>query len=128
MEKIVLMVEFNVKMKNKTYFLYLRYFATGEGITDSCGVVLETTKNKAIEKFLRQGMLKSLTDEKHIQYGVEHFSPGVTIYDLGVKRNHVKVAKILKDYLSEFAITAILAAAEGHALHDFNFHLYRNYS
>lgn len=112
----------------KPYFVYFQYFATGEGMTDSCALVLEHTEKKAIEKFLRQGMLNHLTDEKRIAEGIAYFSGAIVIYNLAVKRNHDKVAKILKDYLSEFTITAILAASEDHALHEFKFHLYRNYS
>lgn len=112
----------------KSYFIYFQYFATGEGMTDSCALVFEYTEKKAIEKFIRNGMMKNITDEAHIQEGINYFKQGVRIYNLAVKRNHIKVIRILKDYLTPAVIDAILDAEKDHALHEFNFHLYRNFS
>lgn len=97
-------------------------------MTDSCAVVFEHTEKKAIEKFLRAGMMKQLTDESHIQDGINYFKHGVSIYNFGVKKNHEKIRGILKDYLAPTVVDAIMDAEVGHALHEFNFHLYRNYS
>jgi hypothetical protein len=110
------------------YFVYFQYFATCEGMTDSCAVVFEHTEKKAIEKFLRAGMMKHLTDESHIQDGINYFKHGVRIYNLEVKRNHKKVRDILKDYLAPIVVDSIMEASAEHALHEFNFHLYRNFS
>jgi hypothetical protein len=118
-------------MTNKPYtpyFIYFQYFATGEGMTDSCALVFEHTEIKAIEKFLRAGILNHSTDDKHIKEGIAYFKRGVKIYNLSVKRNHEKVRDILKDYLTPTLIDAIIEAAMGHGLHEFNFHLYRNFS
>ena len=127
------MVEFNAIMKNnikpyKSYFLYFQYFATGEGMTDSCGLVFAHTKKKAIAEFLRKGMMKDLTDEKHIQEGIDYFSVGVVVYDMNIKKNIPKIKDILKDYVSSNVVESIIDAKESHALHEFHFHLYRNFS
>ena len=133
MEKIVLMVEFIATMKNnnkprKAYFLYFQHFATCEGMTDSCGLVFAHSKKKAIAEFLRKGMMNDLADEKHIQEGIDYFSVGVVAYDMNIKKNIPKIKDILKDYVSSNVVEAIIDANESHALHEFHFHLYRNFS
>ena len=44
--------------ENIPFFVNLNYFATGEGATDSCALVWAYTKKEALEKFLRNTMLK----------------------------------------------------------------------
>ena len=40
-------------MKNyKYYFAYYQYFATGEGMTDCCAIIVSDTKEKARRDFL----------------------------------------------------------------------------
>jgi len=118
----------NNNKPRKAYFLYFQYFATGEGMTDSCGLVFAHTKKKAIAEFLRKGMMKDLTDEKHIQEGIDYFSVGVVVYDMNIKKNIPKIKDILKDYVSSNVVEAIIEAKESHALREFNFHLYRDFS
>ena len=131
MKKIERMVEFNTTMKNKLhtpYFLYFQYFATGEGMTDSCALVFEHSKKKAIEKFFREGILNHLTDETEIQEGIKYFTLGVTAYDVNVKKNIPKIEEVLTDYVSQPALESILEAIKCHAICEFKFHLYRNFS
>ena len=77
---------------------------------------------------LAQKRANDLADEKHIQEGIDYFSVGVVAYDMNITKNIPKIKDILKDYVSSNVVEAIIDANESHALHEFHFHLYRNFS
>jgi hypothetical protein len=115
----------------KTYFCFLTYFATGEGLTYIMGMVIAENEESAKEKFI---MTNFYADWDHttkvdmIKQGLQHFSRGVEIFDFQDQSKREAIKDIMKDFLSDKMIGHLLDAEDAHALHKFNFHSYVNYS
>lgn len=111
------------------YFLYLEYFATGEGASYSFGVFLAEDKEAAIEDFLRKTKVGEL-GENTTSYdnAVKYFGPAVKVMDLSTSEGMESMLTYLKIYLTKPTIECITAAENGQALMEFHFHLYYNYS
>jgi hypothetical protein len=97
-------------------------------MTDSCSIVYDSTEERAIEKFLRKAIINNTSTEKDIKEGIDYYRHAVTVYDMEPKKNHPKIKEVLTYYVSTSVVDAIMDASEAHALHEFDFHLYRNFS
>ena len=112
----------------KTYFCYLEYFATGEGLTYCMAIIGAESEENAKKEFVRKYMYNELVNEKHIQEFVDYLSVGVDVYEWHEHTHHEKTTDILKAFFSQPVIDSMFDAEKAHALHEFNFKLYNNYS
>lgn len=112
----------------KSYLLYVRHAATGEGSTHSCALVFAPTKNEALREFLKKTMLEYSTDKKHFEEGVKYFGYCTQIWNLRAKKDRKAIREALAMFLTPNVIDRIIEAEDAHALHEFSFHLYRNFS
>lgn len=112
----------------KPYFCFLEYFATCEGLTYCMAVVGADNEEDAKKKFVREHMCNELFAEEHIQECVTYFSRGVYVYDFHDANNHDKIKDILKSFFSQAVMDSMFDAEKSHALHEFNFKIYTNYS
>jgi len=109
----------------KTYFCYLEYFATGEGLTVAIGFVFAKNKKGVQKEFCRQHMCRLTYDENE---AIEYFSPAVNVFDMKDKKNHPKVKQIMKTFMSEGAVNSVFAAYDHGALMECYFKHFANYS
>jgi hypothetical protein len=114
-------------MNITVYFCFFEYFATGEGLTFSMGVVGAENPEQAARTFVAKYVCRDTTPSD-LSRQVDYFCPCVKAYDLHDERNHPAIRDILKDFVSGKVIDGIFAAEMDHALHEFNFHIYTNYS
>lgn len=116
---------------NKIYFVHFGYGATGEGMTDSIGIIItkEKEKKEIAKEFLKKYSYNDLGEQS-----LEYFSLGTKVYDLSRKENEKYLEnmeymeKILKQFLTEKYVDYIMNAEKNDALFEFNFHCYINYS
>jgi hypothetical protein len=112
----------------KSYFVYLNYAATGEGLTHSCGLAIASTKDAAKRDFLKRTMLQHTINKKHFEESVKYYGCACQVFDLHNKKDQKRVREILDYFLTPNTIEAIIEAEDANALHEFTFHLYRNFS
>lgn len=112
----------------KTYFCYLEYFATGEGLTFSMGIVFARDKKSATRKFCEKYMCSESIDNKILNECVSYFSPATKVYDLKNKKENIAIRNIMKDFFTEKVIDHTLDATKNGALMDFYYNSYVNYS
>ena len=109
----------------KTYFCYLNYFATGEGMTNAMAVAYAENKEAAKKTFCIKHLCNNdATDMLCISY----FSHGVVVYDINDETQHTKIKNIMKDFFTENNIEYMLRANKAGALIDFYYKSYANYS
>jgi len=109
----------------KTYFCYLNYFATGEGMTNAMAVAYAENEEDAKKAFCIKHICNNdATDMLCISY----FSHGVVVYDMDDETQHAKIKNIMKDFLTENNIEYMLHANKAGALIDFYYKSYANYS
>ena len=109
----------------KTYFCYLEYFATGEGLTVAIGFVFAKNKKGAQKEFCKQHMCRLTYDENE---AIDYFSPAVDVFDMKDKKNHPRVKQIMKTFLSDGAVESVFAAYDHGALMECYFKHFANYS
>jgi hypothetical protein len=112
----------------KTYFCFFEYLATGEGLTFSMAIVGANSKKDAKEKFTRKYICNEATSEEHAKSCTNYFSKGVDVYEWQKAGNSVKIKEILTKFFSQSVIDSMFNAEKFHAMHEFNFKLYTNYS
>lgn len=113
---------------NKPYLIHFDYYATCEGRREAIALVIADRPSRAKIKFLKQTLLKNLTDKKHIQESIQYFSPGIGILNLKNRSTH-KQARIWLSRVYKRNIVSYILHAERHcALHEFIHYLYINYS
>lgn len=115
----------------KTYFCYLDYYATGEGLTHVMGMVTAENEESAKEKFVVNNFSSDCdhaarTDR--MKEFVNYFSPIVKVFDFQDQSKREAIKEIMKDFLTDKVIEHLFAAENSHALCKFNFHSYVNYS
>ena len=114
-------------MKNyKYYFACYQYFATGEGMTDCCAIVVSDTEEKARREFLLKYIIQQPSEK--IEEAIEYFNNFLEIYDLSNRNMHDKIKGLLGKYFKNPIVDSILHAAKSDALGEFSFCLHRNYS
>jgi hypothetical protein len=112
----------------KLYFCFLEHFATGEGLTYCMAIVGSENEENAKKEFVRKYMCNELVKEKHIQDCVDYFSVGMDVYEWHETTHHDKIKDIMKTFFTQSVIDIMFDAEKAHALHEFNFKLYNNYS
>lgn len=109
----------------KTYFCYLNYFATGEGMTNAMAVAYAENEEDAKKAFCIKHICNNdATDMLCISY----FSHGVVVYDINDETQHTKIKNIMKDFFTENNIEYMFHANKAGALIDFYYKSYANYS
>jgi len=115
----------------KTYFCYLDYYATGEGLTHVMGMVAAENEESAKEKFIVDNLYSDwdhVAKADMIKGGVNYFSPCIAIFDFQDQSKREAIKGIMKDFLTDKMIEHLFAAENAHALGKFNLHSYVNYS
>lgn len=113
----------------KTYFCYLEYFATGEGMTDAMAVAYAENEEDAKKAFCIKHICNVfINDEKHTQDCVNYFSHGVDVYDMNDETKHAEIKNIMKSLFTEKNIEYMFHANKAGALIDFYYKSYANYS
>ena len=109
----------------KTYFCYLNYFATGEGMTNAMAVAYAENEEDAKKAFCIKHLCNNdATDMLCISY----FSHGVVVYDINDETQHAEIKNIMKDFFTENNIAYMFHANKAGALIDFYYKSYANYS
>ena len=113
----------------KTYFCYLEYFATGEGMTDAMAVAYAENEEDAKKAFCVKHICNVfINDEKHTQDCVNYFSHGVDVYDMNDETKHTEIKNIMKSFFTEKNIEYMFHSNKAGALIDFYYKSYANYS
>lgn len=97
-------------------------------MTHSMAVVGAESEDAAKREFVRKYMCNELFAEEHIQECVNYFSVGVDVYEFHDEANHEKIKEILKSFVTQNVMDSMFDAEKSHALHEFHFKLYTNYS
>lgn len=110
---------------NKAYFLHLNYFATGEGMTRSCGLIRAETEAEAKKTFLKKTVLaKGVADKEALAY----FGAGTFCCVFSDESKRAFIKETLSRYFRAEIVDSILYADKNGGLHEFLLHLYVNYS
>jgi hypothetical protein len=109
----------------KTYFCYLNYFATGEGMTNAMAVAYAENEEAAKKAFCIKHICNNdVTNMLCISY----FSHGVVVYDMNDETKHTEIKNIMKDFFTENNIEYMFHANKAGALIDFYYKSYANYN
>ncbi len=106
---------------NNSYLAYFHYGATCEGMTYVFGHVMAENPELAKKAFISKHMGGN-------DYTIEYFIQGVELIDLADVSNHERAKQLLKGWLTEDTIKYIFDAEKDHALFEFYFKTYVNYS
>jgi hypothetical protein len=109
----------------KTYFCYLNYFATGEGMTNAMAVSYAENKEAAKKAFCIKHLCNN---DATNMLCISYFSHGVVVYDMNDETQHAKIKNIMKDFFTENNIEYMFHANKAGALIDFYYKSYANYS
>ena len=91
-------------------------------------IVGGASEEEAKKKFVRKYMCNELVVESHIQEAIDYFSVGVHVYDWHEPENKDAIKGILTSFFTEKVIDSMFDAEKSHALHEFDFKIYTNYS
>ena len=109
----------------KTYFCYLNYFATGEGMTNAMAVAYAENEEAAKKAFCIKHMCNN---DATNMLCISYFSHGVVVYDMNDETKHTEIKNIMKDFFTENNIEYMFHANKAGALIDFYYKSYANYS
>lgn len=109
----------------KTYFCYLEYFATGEGMTDAVAVAYAENEEDAKKAFCVKHICNNDTTD---MLCISYFSHGVDVYDMNDETQHAEIKNIMKSFFTEKNIEYMFHANKAGALIDFYYKSYANYS
>ena len=109
----------------KTYFCYLNYFATGEGMTNAMAVAYAENEEDAKKAFCIKHMCNN---DATNMLCISYFSHGVVVYDMNDEVQHAKIKNIMKDFFTENNIEYMFHANKAGALIDFYYKSYANYN
>jgi len=113
--------------KNKTYFVYLNYFATGEGMIDAFGFFYAKNPTDAKRQLIVTTMCSTKDTPESIDACVGYFGLGAETYNCSNKKDREKAKIILSSFLIQTIINAIFATI-GRGMLKQSFHLHRNLS
>lgn len=111
----------------KTYFCYLNYFATGEGMTHCIAAIHAENEEDAKNAFMRKHICNELPTEGITNECVSYFSHGVVAYDISDETQHAEVKSVMNDFFTEKNIEHMFAANKAGALINFYYKSYVNY-
>lgn len=112
----------------KTYFCYLNYFATGEGMIHAMAVAYAENEEDVKKAFCVKHICNVFINEKHTQDCVNYFSHGVVVYDMNDETKHTEIKNIMKNFFTESNIEYMFHSNKAGALIDFYYKSYANYS
>lgn len=105
------------------YFLHFEYFATCEGLTVSFGILRANSPEEAAVNFV-----KKIFGEPIETATIDYFKAGVQAFDLSDEKALSETREILEKFLVKREVDRILEAKKDHALCEFLYHSYINYS
>jgi hypothetical protein len=109
----------------KTYFCYLNYFATGEGMPNAMAVAYAENEEAAKKAFCIKHICNN---DATNMLCISYFSHGVVVYDMNDETQHAEIKNIMKDFFTENNIEYMFHANKAGALIDFYYKSYANYS
>lgn len=113
--------------KNKTYFVYLNYFATGEGMIDAFGFFQSKTKADAVRQLIVRTMCSTKETTESIDACVGYFGLDAETYNCDNKKDREKAKTILINFLTQSVIDSIFGII-GRGILTQSFYLHRNLS